>query len=243
MEPFQARNHNAKPEMAIQRASQVKLRRQGWFSKQIHGNSANVGFPDSFAHHPVHRARWIEYKLPKGSRLERSQAYVFEQFERCRVGVWILTSDDLAPLWEPPNWRQFKKGTRPEPIPCRIASGGAERQIQEELKAALRADGWFCLDLFSGTFGQGWPDFYACHADYGSRFIEVKVPGRIRFTPAQKLMFPEILKSDCGIWLLTSVEDLGRLYAPANCGSLLDTHLDHHEIREEDFPGGYSETG
>jgi hypothetical protein len=97
----------------------------------------------------------------------------------------------------------------------RRSSSGPERDLQEVIKAKLRATGWHCVDLYGHTFSHGFPDMYACHRDFGSRWVEVKAS--LKFTPSQKKIFPLMTAAGAGIWVLTS-EDVGPLFRKANVG-------------------------
>jgi hypothetical protein len=203
--PFPRPKPQPELEKAIQKRITKALQSEGWFAKWTHGNKFQSGVPDVYAHHRVYGPRWIEVKKPKGSRLEDTQYEVFAAWEERRVGVWVLTDADLGLLLRPPNWRTFDTGRvvttrRVERLP----SGGPEREIQEAIKARLREGGWHCVDLYGHTFSHGFPDLYACHRDWGSRWIEVKA--RAAFTPSQVRVFREMAAAGCGIWVLHSAD-------------------------------------
>jgi hypothetical protein len=95
---------------------------------------------------------------------------------------------------------------------------GPEAKIQQEIILALRAAEWFVMVMHGNEFQKGVPDLYACHAQYGPRWIEVKNPLAYAFTPAQREMFPKFTAVNSGIWVLTSAtpQELGKLFQPSN---------------------------
>ena len=67
-------------------------------------------------------------------------------------------------------------------------------------------------------FQSGFPDLYAYHLRYGTRWIEMKMPVGYHFTPAQLETFPEWSSKGVGIWVLTAVTETEykKLFKPAN---------------------------
>lgn len=89
----------------------------------------------------------------------------------------------------------------------------------------LEERNWFVITLHGNMYQSGLPDLYAAHKLYGSRFIEVKLPGMVgsTFTPAQKDVFPRLLAHGTGIWILTGANaiELQKLFVPCNCEEYL----------------------
>jgi hypothetical protein len=218
--PFPKPKPQPELEKSIQKRITKALTEEGWFAKWTHGNKFQSGVPDVYAYHRVYGPRWIEVKKPRGSRLEDTQIEVFTAWEVRRIGVWILTDADLPLLLGPPNWREFDTG---RPLKSkrieRRASSGPERELQERIKEKLRADEWHCVDLHGNTFSHGFPDLYACHRTWGSRWIEVKIEPR--FTPSQKRVFREMTEHGVPIWVLRS-DDVKVLFRRANVGEYSD---------------------
>ena len=109
MDHYIARKHQ-QPEHHVKKAICAMLRCKGWFVKETHGNMFQSGFPDLFACHSRYGQRWVEVKLPKGSRLTGAQLEDFPKLCANGSGVWILTGDDdtdYEKLFKPPNWYQF----------------------------------------------------------------------------------------------------------------------------------------
>jgi VRR-NUC domain len=212
--PFPKPKQQPELEKSIQKRITKALAKENWWSKWTHGNKFQSGVPDMYAFHPVYKARWIEVKKPKGSRLEDTQLEVFAAWEERRIGVWVLTDEDIPKLLEPPNWREFDTGReiKKERVERR-ASSGKERDLQEAIKRKLRDTGWHCVDLHGNTFSHGFPDLYACHRDWGSRWIEVKAA--LKFTPSQKRVFREMTNVGAPIWVLRN-DDVRPLFRNAN---------------------------
>lgn len=77
---------------------------------------------------------------------------------------------------------------------------------------------WLVKPTHGNAFQSGFPDLYAAHAKYGARWIECKVEGKYKFTPAQKLWFPQFSAAGVGIWILVSSEqsEIDKLFRAAN---------------------------
>ena len=67
-------------------------------------------------------------------------------------------------------------------------------------------------------FTSGWPDLYAGHLRYGSRWIEVKMPNDYSFTAAQLDDFPKFAAAGIGIWIMRYATDseYSKLFKPPN---------------------------
>ena len=74
------------------------------------GTYSTPGFPDYYATHKIHGAKWIETKVPNGT-LSSSQVERFKSFAEHNIGVWILFDEkDYPKLFDPPNWGKFLFG-------------------------------------------------------------------------------------------------------------------------------------
>lgn len=82
-----------------------------------------------------------------------------------------------------------------------------EAAIQKRIMARLRRDGWFVKATHGNSFQCGFPDLFACHVRYGSRWIETKRPDYQSFTEAQLRDFPLLSNNGAGIWVLTGEDD------------------------------------
>lgn len=95
---------------------------------------------------------------------------------------------------------------------------GPEAEIQEAIIAFLKLRGWFVKETHGNMFQSGFPDLFATHAKYGSRWIEVKNPGKYSFTNAQLVDFPLFCMNGTGIWILTAANEAEykKLFQPYN---------------------------
>ena len=80
---------------------------------------------------------------------------------------------------------------------------GPEWHIQQDLIRFLEVRGWLVERLIGNAFQTGIPDLYCHHPKWGSRWIDVKQPGRYSFTKAQKRKWPKWERFGVGIWILT----------------------------------------
>jgi hypothetical protein len=96
---------------------------------------------------------------------------------------------------------------------------GGEWHIQQKLTAYLKAEGWHVERMIGNAFQTGVPDLYAAHPKWGTRWIDVKRPGKdYSFTKAQKRKWPVWEAFGIGIWILTGVdqENYDRLFKAPN---------------------------
>lgn len=96
-----------RPEAIVQ-ANLIKLLRyKGWFVKETHGNMFQSGFPDLFCCHSRYGQRWVEVKLPKGSKFTAAQLEDFPKICANGSGVWVLiaaTEHEYCKLFDKYNW-------------------------------------------------------------------------------------------------------------------------------------------
>jgi hypothetical protein len=87
---------------------------------------------------------------------------------------------------------------------------GPEHKIQADIIKMMERYGWFCMNMHGNMFQKGVPDLFCCHANYGHRWVEVKLPTdhpegkRSKFTPAQISTFPLLCKNGSPVWVLTA---------------------------------------
>lgn len=95
---------------------------------------------------------------------------------------------------------------------------GPEYIIQKAICDMLRAKGWYVKETHGNMYQSGFPDLFATHTRYGTRWIEVKNPNSYKFTPAQLEDFPKFIANGCGIWLLVAAteEEYNKLFQRSN---------------------------
>lgn len=93
-----------------------------------------------------------------------------------------------------------------------------EDVIRDKIRAKLYTYGWQVLVTHGNAYQSGFPDLYAMHPKYGTRWIEVKNPSGYAFTQAQLDTFPLFQACGVGIWILTSDDDseIDKLFKPPN---------------------------
>jgi hypothetical protein len=96
--------------------------------------------------------------------------------------------------------------------------GRPEEEIRKAIIDFLILRGWFCMITHGNLYQSGFPDVYACHSKYGTRWIEVKNPKKYSFTPAQLETFPKMCANGAGVWVLTEATEAeySKLFKPAN---------------------------
>lgn len=79
-----------------------------------------------------------------------------------------------------------------------------ENIFQSHLINFLKLRDWYVINMTGNEFQMGVPDLYCCHKRHGTRWVEVKVKDRYRFTPAQMDVFPELSAKGVGVWILSA---------------------------------------
>jgi len=104
--------------------------------------------------------------------------------------------------------------------PKRHGAQGPEAKIQEAIIAMLAMKGWWTKATHGNAHTDGWPDLYATHPKFGTRWIEVKLPDMkgSKFTKAQLRDFPSFNNLGGGVWILTAatVEEYKKLFEAPN---------------------------
>lgn len=220
MEPFIPKPKHG-PEYVIQKKIMSALRSEGWYCKETKGNEFMSGWPDLFACNTRYGSRWIEVKCPTGYRFTVAQEEDFRSFTQHGSGVWVLTSEhEIWKLHKPPNWYEYlrwntRSAAKPR-VPSKKPTSGPEQEIQDDIIATLRGQGWFVKSTVGTIYSQGFPDLYATHPLYRARWIEVKNPKGYVFTPAQITTFPLFTANGVGVWVLTSAKEIPLLFGPHN---------------------------
>jgi len=95
---------------------------------------------------------------------------------------------------------------------------GPEWHIQRDVIRYLTIRGWHVERTHGNLYQTGFPDLYAAHPKWGTRWIDVKQPKRYSFTRDQKRKWPVWESFGIGIWILTaaSQEEYNKLFKPPN---------------------------
>jgi len=93
-----------------------------------------------------------------------------------------------------------------------------ESIIQEEFGNLLKIKNWSVRSTHGNLFMMGFPDDYACHISYGSRWIEYKCPTSYQFTRAQLQYFSELNAHGVGVWIICAATEYEykKLFQPQN---------------------------
>lgn len=111
-------------------------------------------------------------------------------------------------------------------------AGGPEKEaiIQKRILKRLLLDGWFAKATHGNEFQKGFPDIFACHNSYGSRWIDVKRPKGYKIKDSQHHAWREMAKRNVGVWILCDSIDweMNKLYQPANWYTYLSAFQTHN---------------
>jgi len=97
----------------------------------------------------------------------------------------------------------------------------------------LKVRDWGVKETHGNMYQSGLPDLYIYHHRYGSRWLEMKMPDKYKFTAAQLITFPEFSAKNVGIWILTAATEYEyrKLMGPANWHMFLDVMKHHSRLR------------
>ncbi len=215
-------------ESTIQKRIIEKLMIMDWFVKPTHGNAYQCGLPDLFCCSQSYGIRWIEVKNPKKFAFTDAQLTVFTKFASKNVGIWVMTDEkQYDNLFGRPNWHTYLLSSRGITLGDSvkiIPKRGPEGEIQDAIIKELSQVGplgdptknWFCVETYGSQYQSGFPDIFACHAVYGTRWIECKNAKHYQFTPAQMKFFPRFEAEGVGIWILTDALEIFKLFHKPN---------------------------
>lgn len=103
-------------------------------------------------------------------------------------------------------------------VPKRTGKSGPEAKIQADWIDFLLIRGWYCMETHGNIYQFGFPDVYCMHSKLGTRWTEIKNPGKFSFTPAQIEKFPKMCANGAGVWVITAAteEEYAKLFQPPN---------------------------
>lgn len=110
---------------------------------------------------------------------------------------------------------------------------GPEAIIQAAIIRFLEDRKWFVKNTHGNIYQSGLPDLYACRRKYYYgvpaegihyadaplvRWIEVKNPGKYKFTAAQLRDFPRFMAEGVGVWVMVGATEAeyAKLFQPPN---------------------------
>lgn len=98
--------------------------------------------------------------------------------------------------------------------PVKTRGKGPEAKIQADIVKYLKLRDFHVMETHGNMFQCGFPDLYAYHPQYRSRWIEVKNPLSYQFTPAQLANFPKMGM----VWIMVAATDqeYAKLFGPPN---------------------------
>jgi len=110
---------------------------------------------------------------------------------------------------------------------------GPEAKIQKALIDFLKIRDWSVKETHGNLYQSGFPDLYAYHVRYGTRWIEVKVKDKYKFTAAQLETFPDFSAKNVGIWILVAATEAEyeKLFKPAQWHTFLDVMKVNSRLR------------
>lgn len=90
-----------------------------------------------------------------------------------------------------------------------------EKKISDALREYMHTRGWWTEKMPGSKFKSGIPDIYACHLEFGQKWIETKVPlGKLR--PTQIYRFTKWSEHGVGIWVIMNPNDYPKLFKEPN---------------------------
>jgi len=101
---------------------------------------------------------------------------------------------------------------------------GPEHKIQSAIIKMMIRYGWFVMNMHGNMFQKGVPDLFCCHAQYGHKWVEIKLPTdhpegkRSKYTPAQLETFPILCTHGSPVWTLTAAthSEYKKLFSECN---------------------------
>ncbi len=85
---------------------------------------------------------------------------------------------------------------------------GPEYYIRRDILRLMRTRGWMMEITHGSQFQSGFPDLFAAHPKFGTRWIDAKNPEKYSFTNAQKIKWPEWKLAGVGIWIMTAGNEI-----------------------------------
>ena len=93
-----------------------------------------------------------------------------------------------------------------------------EAKLQKQFIKFLKLQKWSVKATHGSALQSGFPDLFATHKTFGYRWIDMKVKGRYRITPAQYDYWPELCRNGSGVWIIVdaTLAEYNKLKQPYN---------------------------
>lgn len=91
-----------------------------------------------------------------------------------------------------------------------------EKDHWAELKRLMESRDWLVMKVTGSMYMVGWPDVWACHKEFGQRWIETKRPVSGKLNDDQRRVFMKMHNHGAGIWILETKDDYPLLFEKPN---------------------------
>lgn len=96
-----------------------------------------------------------------------------------------------------------------------------EKELEDKVIQVLNISHWLVKKVHGSGQSKHWPDLYCLHRWYGSRWIELKLPGA-PLSKGQIIEFGKWKQHGARIWIVTCLSDLKLIHQPTdNLGQYL----------------------
>ena len=107
-----------------------------------------------------------------------------------------------------------------------------EQAGAKRLKTLMQRAGWEIDKTHGNVYMKGWPDYYAAHKRFGTRWIETKASGTGQLSLGQIEFFNRWTRAGVGIWVLRDEKDYPWLFERPNWHLWIDPLSRPHSRRE-----------
>jgi hypothetical protein len=95
---------------------------------------------------------------------------------------------------------------------------GPEYKVQAKFIEYLQCRNWRVERMIGNALQMGIPDIFIMHEKHGTRWVDLKAPGKYEFTRAQIHKWPLWEAKKVGIWIIRAAtdEEYDKLFHPPN---------------------------